>query len=109
MQHLDKAQHLLISLAGVVLIVLFINKLPSSHRNQAPIIQDWVYALRYPLAFSLAYVAGVIKEVGDGAGWWPGNLDLGDLLADLLGCVLGLFAAMYMERRVLGNSTLLPL
>lgn len=108
MQHLDKVQHLVISLAGVCLIVFAIAKLTQSPSRPPQPVKDWAYALRYPIAFSLAYAAGVVKEIGDGAGWWPGNLDLADLLADLAGCLLGLFAARHGEQRT-GSSALLPL
>ncbi len=105
MQHIDKFQHLTISLVATVALVLLLARLQSNtarasttaHHHQW--LRDWLCALRYPLAFSAVYSAGAIKEVGDGAGWWPGNLDLADLAADVAGCVLGLLAAAYMEAR----------
>lgn len=118
MQHVDKLQHLVISLAGVCLIVITIAKLTSLPQRapptQAPVkvsyaLAYWAHALRYPIAFSLAYAAGVVKEIGDGV-LWPGNRDVADLFADLAGCLLGLLAARHVEHHMLGSSgALLPL
>lgn len=108
MQHVDKIQHLTISLGATVVLVLLLAKLNThqAHHRGLPSpappqssLKEWLSALRYPLAFALVYTAGALKEVGDQEGWWPGNLDLADLMADLAGCVLGLVAARCIEQR----------
>lgn len=54
-------------------------------------------------ALLAGFAVGVMKEVGDGLQWWPGNVSTRDLVADGFGIVLALFWMLFIEN--CGNIT----
>jgi hypothetical protein len=84
---LDKAQHVAFAAAVVLAAHALLRR-----RGLGP----WA-ALAIAVAASV--FAGFAKEVGDHLGWWPGNVSLRDLGADILGTALAAAAAATAERR----------
>lgn len=54
---------------------------------------------RLALGCAAGVVAGVLKEVGDVLGWWPGALSVRDLGADAIGVAAALAALVAAEAR----------
>ena len=68
---LDKLLHFSIC----TLIVPVVHRL-SSNCHQYP-LANW----RLPLAAAASLAVGALKEIGDGLHWWPGAVDLADLVS----------------------------
>ena len=45
----------------------------------------WQWRWRFAAGAFLGLAAGALKEIGDGLHWWPGNVSLRDMGADLVG------------------------
>lgn len=80
----DKLQHLLFGLVTTLLAysVCSLQTSRHQHRLATPLL----------IAISISLCLGLLKEVGDSIGLWPGIWSLKDLLADVLGTLLAAFA-----------------
>jgi hypothetical protein len=48
----------------------------------------------------LGVIFGAIKEIGDGLGWWPGNISVRDMGADAVGIAVALAVLIIYEPQI---------
>ncbi|KAK9832422.1 hypothetical protein WJX74_009632 [Apatococcus lobatus] len=78
---LDKVEHFLLCLILTILVYLLAGFQVFRPGNPTK---------RLLCSATLSFGAGLLKELGDYVHWWPGQLSLKDLLADLTGTLFGL-------------------
>ena len=61
--------------------------------------RDW-RSFRFVTGATVGLIFGALKEVGDGLGWWPGNVSLRDMGADLAGIAVALAALVIYEPQI---------
>lgn len=60
-------------------------------------------------AVTVGIAVGIFKEVGDWLGWWPGEVSLKDLAADLAGTLVAAALVLWWERRQPQERTIISL
>jgi hypothetical protein len=55
---------------------------------------------RFLAGASLGAFFGALKEIGDGLGWWPGNVSIRDMGADVAGIVVALCLLILYEPQI---------
>ena len=61
--------------------------------------REW-RSYRFVTGAMLGVMFGALKEIGDGLGWWPGNVSIRDMGADLAGIVVALAALIIYEPQI---------